>query len=663
MKQKTYLFIFFLAIVLLVGSTSWTGATGRSRPVPPRSPQSGRSIETIIPATAEELAAAMGVENLVSADLMGSDPAGVGIGDAPLGLTGFPTDGTTFAILSTGLAVHADTPDSSGDLTTELGGIDNNLGNDLVRLHLQLEVPSEYDCLSFDATFYSEEYPEWVGSQYNDTFTAQINNSDLFVDEDYNVFAPGNFVFDSQGNMTSINALYDISGPTATTYDGGTPRLQARTAVIPNTTVDIYLSIQDVSDSLWDSAVFLDNFFWSKDPGCADASGGTPADTDGDGLLDPWETSGMTVYVGGVPIFVDLPAMGADPMHKDVLVEIDYMADAGHSHRPHDMAIAKIVQAFNQAPVMNPDGTTGIHLHVDYGPTAPLTWGTAATWGSLSRSSAIPHAEYISTCTGTADVPTFNWAGFNAIKASHFTAERASVFHYNVWAHILCSLVAIDLPSGISRNGLDATFGDGASDFIVSLGGWSGSINQQAGAFMHELGHNLGLKHGGPDHANFKPNYLSVMNYSFQSSGLTINNIPGNFDYSRYVLAPLNETNLNETTGIGIPGAVTDLLGTKHVCGGLFRADNDARAVDWNCNGSQANTGVVMNINGEGGLTTLTTHNDWDHLVFLGGAIGRLGANIELPQEGESNELDWLTDFLINDVTDRVYLPVMIKGQ
>ncbi len=39
---------------------------------------------------------------------------------------------------------------------------------------------------------------------------------------------------------------------------------------------------------------------------------------------------------------------------------------------------------------------------------------------------------------------------------------------------------------------------------------------------MHELGHNLGLQHGGADDWNNKPNYLSVMNYLFQQDGLTV---------------------------------------------------------------------------------------------------------------------------------------------
>ena len=63
----------------------------------------------------------------------------------------------------------------------------------------------------------------------------------------------------------------------------------------------------------------------------------------------------------------------------------------------------------------------------------------------------------------------------------------------------------------------------------------------QAGTFMHELGHNLGLRHGGTDESNYKPNYLSVMNYAFQFYGLIKNNSQGNFDYSRFKLADLDE--------------------------------------------------------------------------------------------------------------------------
>jgi hypothetical protein len=84
-----------------------------------------------------------------------------------------------------------------------------------------------------------------------------------------------------------------------------------------------------------------------------------------------------------------------------------------------------------------------------------------------------------------------------------------------------------------------------------------GNLNQQAGTLMHELGHTLGLRHGGDVEDNDKPNYLSVMSYAFQqcrvptSPGL----LPGECDYSRVVAGnlpiDLNETDLDECVAIG----------------------------------------------------------------------------------------------------------------
>src|SRR5205085_7540344 len=65
----------------------------------------------------------------------------------------------------------------------------------------------------------------------------------------------------------------------------------------------------------------------------------------------------------------------------------------------------------------------------------------------------------------------------------------------------------------------------GGNDFILTLGSWGtfnfgtvkqpnyhgvGTPDQQQGTFMHELGHTLGLLHGGGDSVNCKPNYASV---------------------------------------------------------------------------------------------------------------------------------------------------------
>jgi len=518
-----------------------------------------------------------------------------------------------------------------------------------------LKVPTGINCASVDFAFYSEEFPEYVGSTFNDTFTAQLNNSSISTGQNNLVVAPGNFAFDTQNNIISVNTVFGYTLETGTTYDGVTPLLRARTAVVPGATIDVYFSIQDLGDSRWDSAVFLDKFFWSNDPAC---SGGAAVDTDGDGLLDDWETDGLTVTVGGVPEFVDLPAMGADPNHKDIFVEADYMV----GHQPIPTAISVIVDAFNNAPVNNPDGTTGIHLHVDYGSGAPLVWA-AGNWGTMSHADELTHQTNLGTCTSS----NYDWGGFDTIKLAHFTTGRAAVFHYNVWAHNLCT--SFGSTSGISRNGT-ASFGSGASDFIVSLGSWTGGVgtaNEQAGTFMHEFGHNLGLRHGGEDHTQWKPNYISVMNYAFQTRGLFIGGSAGYFDYSRYDFPDLNENNLNETTGIGSPATI----GTYHFCGlGNMVPDTDASSVDWNCDGDQTDTGLSYNINqgmswnNNNTFDTLTTQNDWVNLVYSGGSIGQPGAIVILPTQSEVTDITIEQDVQIPSFPSslsKIYLPIVIR--
>ena len=662
MLPKSFKPFVMLVIVTIIAIFTTSGGVSAQEPQwPPRVPHysdgPGSSISNIISsATANELALAMGVpgSDLLAADLMGSDSAGVGVSDSALG-TWFPTENSTFAILSTGLAADASLPNDTGSHSTALSGLDNLQGNDLVRLHLQLKVPSEINCASFDFAFYSEEFPEWVGSSYNDTFTAQLNNSSLSVDQNNQVVAPGNFAFDTQNSVVSVNTVFGISEPTGTTYDGTTPLLRARTAVVPGATIDVYLSAQDLGDSIYDSAVFLDKFFWSEDPNC---SSGASVDTDGDGLLDVWETDGLTVTVGGVDEFVDLPAMGANPNHKDIFVEIDYMVDGGHSHQPNATAIQSIVNSFNNAPVNNPDATTGIHLHVDYGSGAPLTWA-AGNWGTMSRAEALSHQTNLGTCSGS----NYDWGGFDTIKQDHFTAGRAAVFHYNIWAHDLCT--SFGSTSGISRNG--ATFGNGASDFITSLGSWTssvGTVNEQAGTFMHEFGHNLGLRHGGEDHTQWKPNYISVMNYAFQTRGLFIGGTAGHFDYSRYDFPDLNENNLTESTGIGSPTTI----GTYHFCGlDNMQPDTDASSVDWNCDGDATDTGVSFNINrgmswnNNSTLDTLTSQNDWVNLVYSGGAISQPGASVILPAQSEVIDIDVVQNAQIPSFPSNIYLPLVIR--
>jgi hypothetical protein len=87
------------------------------------------------------------------------------------------------------------------------------------------------------------------------------------------VIAPRNFAVDPVGNQISVNNLFGVTSGTKSTYDGGTSVLRAL-APLPATaspTIELVLTILDVGDSIFDSAVMLDNFRFSP-TGC---TGGT----------------------------------------------------------------------------------------------------------------------------------------------------------------------------------------------------------------------------------------------------------------------------------------------------------------------------------------------------------------------------------------------------
>lgn len=293
-----------------------------------------------------------------------------------------------------------------------------------------------------------------------------------------------------------------------------------------------------------------------------DTTGDGDPDSDGDGYPDAWETDGIDVDNDGV---VDLELPDADALHKDIYVEIDFMTD----HDPTPAALADAVAAFAAAPVSNPNGTDGIDLH-------------------LEVDEEVAHVDDLDT-----------WSEFDAIKASSFgsPAQRADaetmaakrlVYRYALYVHDrdgCCS-------SGRAKGG---------GNFVISLGTWGpgphgvGTRMEQAGTFVHELGHTLGLGHGGVSGGNYKPNYLSVMSYTFQTGWIPNTAAPmgARLDYSRQELPPLDEQSLDEAEGIGL-GLVLDPFDFTAWSTGAGLASSP---LDWNDNGDPTENGVAIDLN------------------------------------------------------------------
>jgi hypothetical protein len=423
-------------------------------------------------------------------------------------------------------------------------------------------------------------------------------------------------------------------------------------------------------------------------------------DEDGDGLCDDWEVNGVpyTDPIDHQQKVLDLRALGANPKHKDIFVQLDYMEglDAQgvfHSHRPRAGAIQLVIDAFGAAPVDNPDHKPGIYLHVDCGTNCVADPVVGDIWGRIdpttnhtySYSGPRAHSPYINgdSALNLADLKT----SYRDLP-EYFPQGRRGVFHYALFAHQQNQSVS----PAADCNGHQSTLRSSGiadlpgADLIVSLGcgyGGVGTTWQQAGALMHELGHNLGLHHGGGDDVNFKPNYLSVMNYWFNLSGLLRlqNNgttATGMLDYSRWQLPDLVETSLNEGVGLA-GGTLVANYGTYYWGTGcnapsviqpgtvVVAASSINGPIDWNCNGVRPDSlpvaAAISNQNGNGTVYTYPLHgsNDWcttndalcpnsaSRLSFSAGTIGLLGAAAgSLPTGPAADEL--LTPQLDNEI-------------
>ena len=112
-----------------------------------------------------------------------------------------------------------------------------------------------------------------------------------------------------------------------------------------------------------------------------------------DGIPLAWKQNGVTIDPGGgnPPQFVDLPAMGVALDRPNVLVHLDWMADATpRNQQLRQVAIDAVIDAFDKDPVTHRGATRpGITLIVDAGSNSTLRPG-GPTWGLLSQAQLDP---------------------------------------------------------------------------------------------------------------------------------------------------------------------------------------------------------------------------------------------------------------------------------
>lgn len=253
-----------------------------------------------------------------------------------------------------------------------------------------------------------------------------------------------------------------------------------------------------------------------------------PQDSDGDGLRDDYEVFGRDA-VGTVPpdFPQHLPRWGANPLRKDVFVEIDRRQAIAQLETDN---AAEMIAFFDHpgsaGSVQNRDGSPGIKLHLDIGRTPPSSVDTRyGDWGG--------HGIW----NGTFDDPS----------EQAFVLSRRGLFRYHV---------------ATTDNGVGYLSGNYAI-YTATL----------ASTGAHELAHNLSLQHGGFNAINTKPNYPSLMNYSATGTGFSLG-----------TKAQLDPRALSEADGI--PGVAScSSLGYLSAYNFTMQDQGGKCAIDWDRDG------------------------------------------------------------------------------
>ena len=207
------------------------------------------------------------------ADFIILPPEGNPVGISNRKIAKFPSRGSHFSILSTGNVKATRRKNKSESLSHDNKGPVIRGARDAVMMRVVFRVPKGRNCMSFEFKFLSDEFPEFVDSEFNDAFVAELDKSTWSSGRDNpDIDSPRNFARDSQGNPIRVNTVGDASvskhAARGTTYDAATRTLRAQTRVKSGKRHYLFLSIFDQGDKQYDSAVFLDHLKFRDNNTC-----------------------------------------------------------------------------------------------------------------------------------------------------------------------------------------------------------------------------------------------------------------------------------------------------------------------------------------------------------------------------------------------------------
>ena len=365
-------------------------------------------------------------------------------------------------------------------------------------------------------------------------------------------------------------------------------------------------------------------------------------------------------------------------------------------------------------PELAVDGTGNIDLTLNPSTlavtAAPAPAGAATIdIGNLGGGNRVPEITPLLRNGGATPSHFGTGSTFEIIKngaagvGANFNRDRLGIFHYALFADTLAvggnvTATTVGLgDSGLSNDDFTVAAGplltipalsagqtvDSNRDGFPDLGGAPlfgplglpviGTIADHSNIFIHELGHNLGLRHGafGIDGA---PNYLSIMNIGAYR-GLAFDNVGNDgiadttgldfngdgivdtrrFYFSQGVLPALNETSLDETKPVS-PTPTPAL--TRFTCpsvGGappiaqLVRADGP---VNWDCDATTGETGAAV---GNTNINAFGTSAPNEILLGFADYVRIQNGGLELLPDAPSPSLDDVV--YMNSHTQRILEP------